>query len=185
MGEAAGNHLRLVEDRDEAPEELAEVPSVDEAFRRYSRYVASIALRLLGRPDEVDDLVQDVFVEAHKGFSSIRDPQNVKRWLGRVTVRVASRRLTRRRRWRFLRLGDDFDYSALPDPSASPEARALLSQVYRELDALPPKLRVAWTLRYVQGERLDQVALMCGCSLATAKRRIAAAHAALREAIDA
>lgn len=188
MGGAGQQHLRLVEGEQErsGEEELVDLslPTVDEAFRTYSAYVAAIGLRLLGRPEEVDDLVQDVFIEAHKGFHTIRDPKGVKRWLARVTVRVAHRRLARRRRWRFLRLGDDFDYSALPDGGASPEMRALLARVYAKLDSLPVEQRVAWALRHVQGERLDAVALLCGCSLATAKRRIAAAHAAIREDFD-
>jgi RNA polymerase sigma-70 factor (ECF subfamily) len=40
--------------------------------------------------------------------------------------------------------------------------------------------RLAWTLRHIEGERLEDVAARCGCSLATAKRRIAAAHAHLQ-----
>jgi RNA polymerase sigma-70 factor (ECF subfamily) len=43
---------------------------------------------------------------------------------------------------------------------------------------------VAWLLRHVEGERLQDVALACGCSLATAKRRIASAQAALAGVID-
>ncbi len=176
--------MRLTQAEDERREGLREVPSVDDAFRSYAPYVAAIGLRILGRPDEVDDLVQDVFIEAHRGFSTIRDPDGVKRWLARVTVRVASRRLERRRRWRFVGLKSEFDYTTLPDGRASPETRALLARVYEALDSLPSKLRIAWTLRHVQGERLDAVALMCGCSLATAKRRIRAAHTAIREAVD-
>lgn len=175
--------MRLVEAKEEHQEAPRRVPSVDEAFRTYAPYVAAIGLRMLGRPDEVDDLIQDVFIEAQRGFHTIRDPDGVKRWLGRVTVRVAHRRLQRRRRWAFLRFGAEDDYSALPDTTASPETRALLTRVYRTLEKLPSEQQIAWTLRHVQGERLDQVASMCGCSLATAKRRIAAAHETLREAI--
>jgi RNA polymerase sigma-70 factor (ECF subfamily) len=160
------------------------VPTLDEAYRAYAPYVAAIGLRMLGRPDEVDDLVQDVFVAAHRGWRAIREAEGVKGWLARVTVRVALRRLARRRRWRLLGFGGDFDYGTLPDAGASPEVRALLGRVYRALDALQPKIRVPWTLRYVNGERLDAVALLCGCSLATAKRRIALAHEAVREAVD-
>jgi RNA polymerase sigma-70 factor (ECF subfamily) len=48
--------------------------------------------------------------------------------------------------------------------------------VYRALDKLPARERVPWTLRYVAGEGVSEVATLCGCSLATAKRRIARAH---------
>ena len=55
-----------------------------------------------------------------------------------------------------------------------------MSEVYGALDGLPARERVAWTLRHVEGESLEQVALLCDCSLATAKRRIASAHEKLR-----
>src|SRR6478609_2073396 len=70
----------------------------DEVFRRYSPYVARIALRLLGNDGEVDDLVQDVFIEAHRGLASLREPGALGGWLARICVRRATRRL-RRRRW--------------------------------------------------------------------------------------
>jgi RNA polymerase sigma-70 factor (ECF subfamily) len=52
------------------------------------------------------------------------------------------------------------------------------------LDELPAAERLAWTLRHVEGERLEQVARQCGCSLATAKRRIAAAQDAIEQAVS-
>ena len=68
--------------------------------------------------------------------------------------------------------------------SASPEERVLLSRVYTVLDELPAKERVAWTLRYLEGERLEDVAKLCGCSLATAKRWIARAHSAIEGVVS-
>ena len=44
--------------------------------------------------------------------------------------------------------------------------------------------RVAWTLNYVEGETLEEVARLCGCSLATAKRRIAAAQRFIEEKLS-
>src|SRR4051812_21010739 len=76
----------------------------DSVFRRYSPYVASIGLRLLGRDEELDDLVQDVFLEAHRGLKQVRDAGSVKGWLARICVRRAVRRLRRRRLRAFLSL---------------------------------------------------------------------------------
>jgi RNA polymerase sigma-70 factor (ECF subfamily) len=83
----------------------------------------------------------------------------------------------------FFRIDDAVDYRALIDRRASPDERALLSEVYQVLERLPIDHRLAWTERHLEGEALDQVALLCGCSLATAKRRIAAAQAALDKEI--
>ena len=43
--------------------------------------------------------------------------------------------------------------------------------------------RVAWQLRYVEGYRLDEVAGLCHCSLATAKRRIADAEKRVHQVV--
>jgi RNA polymerase sigma-70 factor (ECF subfamily) len=180
---AAGRpSLRLIEPEEKGPEELGPL-DLEEAFSRFSSYVASIGLRILGRRDEVDDLVQDVFLVAAKGLDAVRDPRATKAWLATVTVRTARRKLRRRRLKAMLSLDDATDYEELPDGTASPETRAMLKIVYRILDRLPADERIAWTLRYVEGEKLEQVALLCGCSLATAKRRIGRAHEAIQKAV--
>ena len=149
---------------------------LDALFERFAPYVASIGKRLLGREDEVDDLVQEVFLSAVRGIHGLRDPDAAKAWLATVAVRNAHRRLRRRRVLRWLGLADEVSPDDLVDESVSPERRAKLVRVYALLDRLPPDQRVAWILRHVEGERLDVVARLCGCSLATAKRRITAAH---------
>jgi RNA polymerase sigma-70 factor (ECF subfamily) len=163
----------------ETPIEAREPLTIEAAFRRYSSYVAAIAIRLLGRDDEVDDVVQDVFLAAQRGRGKLRDPNAIKQWLATVTVRIARRRLRLRRLRTWLGFDKNEGYEDLAAPGATPDDRALLSCVYAVLDELPVAERIAWTLRNVEGERLDNVARLCGCSLATAKRRIAAAQATL------
>ncbi len=166
-----------------APDQEAVGPlTLEAAFRRYVRYVAAIALKIFGRDDDVDDVVQDVFLAAHKGLSGLRDDGAVKHWLGTVTVRVASRRLRMRRLRSFFGL-EESRSEEIAAPGMSPEQRTLLVTVYALLDKLPVADRLAWTLRHVDGMDLATVAQYCGCSLATAKRRIAAAARALDEAL--
>lgn len=154
---------------------------LDGAYRRYARYVAAVALRLLGRDAEVDDVVQEVFLTALRKLDGLRDPEAIRGWLATVAVRVAGRKLRRRKLWAFLGRDAESDaaYEGIAATGATPEDRALLARVYKVLDGLPVAERIAWTLRHVEGEQLEQVALLCGCSLATAKRRIAAAHAVI------
>jgi RNA polymerase sigma-70 factor, ECF subfamily len=154
----------------------------EKVYRRYASYVAATAHRLLGGDQEVDDTVQEVFVIAVRGLKSVRDPEAVKGWLACIAVRVVRRRLRMRRARKFV----GFDVPVPLDPAdwaASPEQRTLLLQVYRALESLPANDRIAWTLRYLQGERLEDVAQQCGCSLATAKRRIAAAGRVMEEVL--
>jgi RNA polymerase sigma-70 factor (ECF subfamily) len=90
------------------------------------------------------------------------------------------RQLRFRRIWALVDLASEPSYDRLADPAAGPEEKQLVVEVYRALDRLPAHERVAWTLRHVEGEALEDIARLCGCSLATAKRRIATAHEKLQ-----
>lgn len=157
------------------PDEAA-APTLADWFRRFAPYVARIGYRLLGRDEEVDDLVQDVFVAAHRGLGELRDEAAVRAWLAVVTVRTARKRLRRRRILQFLRLDDQPAIAAAPGGA---EPRAELALLGAALDRLAVTDRIAWVLHHVEGETLERVAGLCGCSLATAKRRIRAAQLAL------
>jgi RNA polymerase sigma-70 factor, ECF subfamily len=156
--------------------------ALEQAFRTHAPQVATVALRILGRHEEADDLVQDVFMKAGRWLSKLNDPLAVRAWLMKVTVRLAWRRL-RMRRWRVaLGMDDTYDYAEVAHTGRlSPEDGALLAEVYRVLDRMPARERLAWSLRHVDGEKLEDVAESCGCSLATVKRWIAAAQAQLQK----
>lgn len=161
--------LRLVRRGDPAP-------TLDDIYRRYCRYVAAVILRLDGRAADVDDLVQDVFVEAAAGIERLREPEAIKGWLATIAVRTVRRRLRIRRAWRFLGIGRDAGEMLLVDPRVSPADRALLRAVYRLLEEMPVQDRLAFTLHVIEGEKLEAVAKLCDCGLATAKRRVARAQ---------
>jgi len=149
-------------------------------FSTYSGYVARLAARLLGSGDaDVDDVVQDVFWLASRRIAKIPDLVQARGWLATVTTRVVGRKLLRRR---FRSLFHSSQGSGeVPARGATAEERAILTRLYEVLDGLPTHARLAWSLRYLEGEPLDAVAAACGCSLATAKRRVAAAKSVIDE----
>jgi RNA polymerase sigma-70 factor (ECF subfamily) len=152
----------------------------DELFARYGHYVAQLTARLLGSGDaEVDDVVQDVFWLASRRLPNIVDMIQARGWLATVTTRLVGRRL-RRRRFRRLFHASPRGQEA-PAPGATPEQRALLARLYEVLETLPTDQRLAWSLRYLEGEPLDVIATACRCSLATVKRRVSAAKKVIDE----
>ena len=150
---------------------------LDAVFRRFAPYVARIGARLLGRSDEVDDLVQDVFLDALRGLRALREAGAIRAWLATVTVRRARRRLQRRALWSMLGLDRGAELDQIVDGSASPEARAETMAVYRALDGVAADARIAWILSVVEGHSLEEIAAICGYSRATAHRRIQTAQA--------
>jgi len=154
-------------------------PSLDALYDRYAGYVGALASRMLGRAAEVEDVVQDVFASAVRGLRRRQNEREIKGWFAKVTVRRCLRQLRLRRIWAVASLAAEPSYDRLPAPGVSVDERQLIIEVYRALDRVPARQRVPWTLHHVEGESLEQVALLCGCSLATVKRRIAQARTKL------
>lgn len=154
---------------------------VERLFLRYERYLGSIALRLLGRPEDVDDVIQDVFIDAYRGYHKLNNKDVVKQWLTTITIRKVRRRLRMRRMRSFIGLDQYQEYHELSDASASPEDRVALVELLTKLDTLPANERIAWVLRHVEGESMPAIARHLDCSLSTAKRRVDAAQQHLQE----
>lgn len=149
-------------------------------YRRHARYVASVAFRMLGDASELDDVVQETFVICLKSLSRLQQPERLRAWLVTIAVRRVQRRLSARvrRRWLGVEVG-------LVSPSASdPQLSREVSELYRSLEQLSPKLRVPWTLSRVEGGSLEEVAAWCEISLATVKRRLARADEYLKRRME-
>lgn len=129
-------------------------------------------------------MVQEVFLAAQLGVGAVRDLLVMRSWLATIAVRKARSRL--RLRWlRSALLRRARGLRGPYRPRRRPRrARALLAQIYAVLDRLPANHRLAWTLRVVEGEQLEAVAALCGCSLATAKRWIQSAHEVIKREVS-
>ncbi len=168
----------------EAEQDMPADLPLGELYVRFAPYVAAIASRILGRASEVEDVVQDVFASAVVGLRRRDALFSVRSWLATVTVRSAMKQLRRRALWSYFDLAEPAQYGELVDPGADPEERQLVIEVYRALDGIPARQRVPWILRHVQGESLERTAELCGCSLATTKRRISTAHLAIQARLE-
>jgi RNA polymerase sigma-70 factor, ECF subfamily len=166
-----------------APPATPEADAFAALYQRYAPYVAAIGTRLLGRDDEVDDLVQDVFMQVLRGLGQLREPAAFKGWLAQITIRGATRRLRKRRlRWAFVGSQVPLAHEALSPHTATPEQRTLGAQVFRLLDTLEARSRAIWILRHIEGEALHAIATRVGCSLSTVQRRLLEAQASIEAA---
>ncbi len=161
----------------------SETERVRALFVRHHRDVGRLVHRLLGPDTEHDDIVQDVFVRIATRLPSLRDPSRARAWVGTVTVNVVRNHLRRRRVRNVVEL-----HAAPPDQGEllEPElmARDLARRGYAVLDRIDPADRIALILRRVEGRPVDEVAELCRCSRATAKRRVRRAEQRLAEILD-
>lgn len=151
-------------------------PAAFEAlYRRYSRYAMALGVRVQGSPTDIEDIVHDAFLRVHDRLDTLRAGASFRPWLASVVVSLVRTRLRKRRMLSMLGLtsADPIDLDSLVNSEAGPEVRAQIAQVYAVLRELPVDHSICWTLRYVEGRKLEEVAEVAACSLATAKRRIA------------
>lgn len=146
---------------------------VDALYQRYARYIAGVVHRIVGgRDSEVDDIVQETFIEAFKGISHITDPTLARAWLVTVAVRRTHRFLARRRR----RALFAFWAKDLVPQASDPRDRQPVDELYDALERIPEQVRIPWILHRVEQLSLPETAAACEVSLATVKRRIADAE---------
>jgi RNA polymerase sigma-70 factor (ECF subfamily) len=195
-------HLRPVSSADPAPGGAAAPPdrAREEAHERlvaglregrawaqralledHTGLVERVLVRILGRFRDLDDLTQEVFLRVLDRVDEIREPAALRGFVASVAVFVAREaiRSKRRRRWLvFLAPADQ------PEPEATgidEEARAALAELYQVLDRMDDDVRVAFSLRYLEGMEVVEVAQACGVSLSTIKRRLRDGEATMAE----
>lgn len=150
-------------------------------LEEHTGLVERVLLRILGRFNELDDLVQDVFVRVLDRVDEIREPAALRGFIASIAVFVAREAIRRKRRKRWLVFGGPDE---TPEPVAEgvdEEARAALGELYDVLDELDEDTRIAFTLRYIDGMEVADVGQACGVSLSTIKRRLRESEARVGE----
>jgi RNA polymerase sigma-70 factor (ECF subfamily) len=132
----------------------------------------------LGYSPEVDDVVQQVFETALKLVTSRKvrlsgEVSGLRAWLIAIAVRLAH--TEKRRRVKASKLSSPHDAERIPAPSQDAAGMELLNRTQMVVAQLPQRLSMPWILRHLERMNLEEVATTIGVSLATIKRRLAAA----------
>jgi RNA polymerase sigma-70 factor (ECF subfamily) len=114
-------------------EPAAPVPSFHELCEQYLAFVWRCARAFGAAPDEIDDVVQDVFLVVQRRHAELRDRALARNWIYSITRRVVS---THRRRRRRRDSEAPVDVDALGSPGQSPLAAAEQQVQVRVLSAL-------------------------------------------------
>jgi RNA polymerase sigma-70 factor (ECF subfamily) len=141
-------------------------------WQRFSPMVRRMIRRTLGPASDVEDLLQEVFLQLFAKVHRLREPKVLKAFIISITTLTMCQELRRRklRSWLGIR----------PDPAAldlrvvhpDPIAREALQRFYSLLDRFAARERTAFVLRVIEGLEVTEVAAALGVSLATAKRSI-------------
>lgn len=175
MNEAAGHLPRMLVTFDTTLErefELAVRSSADLAVR--------VAFSVLRRREDAEEIAQEAFTRASRTFSRLREPEQFRAWIVRVTWRLAIDRwrADRRRRSREEAASSGLNAASVEDEAAAAERAALL---WKAVDELPEKLRAVIILASLQGHDVREVARLLEIPEGTVKSRLFLARAELAE----
>jgi len=146
-----------------------------ELFRRHKSRVHACLFRVLGSNRDMDDLLQEAFLQVFQSLRGWRAEASLATWVDRVSVRVAYRYLSQRgRRVQTEVLVDD---EAGPAFEAGPGARRQMARdgvkrLYAVLDELSPAARLAFTLHEIDGRTISETAELVGSSVTATKLRV-------------
>ncbi|MEO6967717.1 MAG: RNA polymerase sigma factor RpoE [Rhodanobacteraceae bacterium] len=161
----------------------------DLLVRKYRHKIVGLVSRYVHDWSECEDVAQEAFIRAWRAIGAFRGESAFYTWLYKIAVNTAKNHLVAQGR-RPPAEDIDADTAVQVDAGArlrdeaTPEhelARQQMEQtVFSTVEALPEELRVAITLREVDGLSYEEIAERMGCPIGTVRSRIFRA----REAID-
>lgn len=160
-------------------------------IKRYQPRIFATARRYARREDEVEDIVQEVFIKAFHKLASYRAEAPFEHWLMRLAVRTCFDFLRSHRRNRETAFTDmtlqetDWLEQFVAEPTTRHEdataARVLVEKV---LDQLSPSARLVITLLEIEERSVKEIAALTGWSIPLVKVRAFRARAEMRKCLE-
>jgi RNA polymerase sigma-70 factor, ECF subfamily len=166
---------------------------------KYQRRVERLIGRMVRDSDLVQDIAQETFIRAYRALAQFRGDAQFYTWLYRIAVNTAKKQLLELKRDPIvfqsqLNSGDE-DETSSPErelnssvadtetPEAVLASKEIAQAVNAVMDALPDELRMAITLREIEGLSYEQIALALDCPIGTVRSRIFRAREAISSRI--
>jgi RNA polymerase sigma-70 factor (ECF subfamily) len=152
-------------------------------FVRHRAEVARLVYRMAGSGADVEDLVQEVFLQVHRSLKDFRGQARFTTWLHRVTVNVVlmHRRAARSRPQLAMQQPDDLQ----PDPRLLPDEDAVRLERLRAfsklVDTLSEKKRTVFILHEIEGLAPSEIAKIVRAPVLTVRTRLFYARRELAE----
>jgi RNA polymerase sigma-70 factor (ECF subfamily) len=164
----------------------------------YSSPIYRLGLRMLGNPQDAEDVLQNTFLNALTHLSSFEGRSSVATWLYRIAANEALMLIRKKKPEVSLESSEnasqnegiaDLKPTQLADWSALPEDELLSSEGKKILDAtietLPESLRIVFILRDMEGLSIKETADALDLTETNVKTRLLRARMFLRESLSA
>jgi len=160
--------------------EADEFATLETVVREHARFVFKVAYGVLRNSHDAEDVVQEVYLRVHR--SGMKDVEDVRAWLARITFRLAIDRL---RKPQGVDLGGVEPLSEVPDAEHLAMHRQRVEHVQKLIASLPEDLRYPLVLSAMEELNSRQIAEILGNPKSSVRGRIFRARQVLKEKLSA
>jgi RNA polymerase sigma-70 factor, ECF subfamily len=144
-----------------------------ELFRRERSRVHATLYRVLGSNRDIEDLVQETFLEVFRSLRSFRGEAKLSTWIDRIGARVAYRYLSSKKGTAALPLEAIAEpEGTAPDGERRAHAREGVRRLYAVLAEMGPATRLAFALHVIDGRPMAEVAKLTASTTVAIKVRV-------------
>ena len=152
---------------------------IEVLYDEYQRPLLAYLTRLVSDREAAEDLCQETFIKAMRGWDQRDAAASVTAWLYRIATNTAYDYLRRRRRIRFTAL---MDTDQPPNGAHSMESRLDEQEpVQKALEQIPVMYRLPLVLHSCEGRGTQEIATALGCSNSAVKTRLFRARERFRQ----
>ena len=155
---------------------MADPAQFAELSMPYMSALYAAALRMTRNPTDAEDLVQETYLRAYRGFEGFREGTNLKAWLYKIlTNTFINQYRAKKRRPDQVDLDDVEDFylfRRLGGLEAADATRTAESEVIDALESLPEQFRMAVILADIEGFSYKEIAEILDVPIGTVMSRI-------------
>ncbi len=157
-----------------------DIAAFEEIYRYHAGMVYRVALRMMARVEDAEEVTQQVFISVHKHLKSFNGKSSLKTWLYRITVNCSLNTLKARKRHVEVAWVEGFDPEDTHDNVRETLTRGEIHQQITDLlEEITPDQRACILLRTQEGLSYEEIALTLGINVNTVRSRLKRAREAL------
>lgn len=161
---------------------------------RHSRSIYKVAYRMTANQQDAEEIVQETFLRAYKSLQRFESRSSFSTWIYRIAVNRALDFLSARKPGETYQITENPDYQdrekevQVPSNNPGPD-RMLLSQeaktkIAKALEKLSPVERVAFTMRHMEGQSIEEIGKALNVKTNAAKNTVFRAVQKLRQQLE-
>ena len=159
--------------------QAGDVEAFEALYRQHAPRLYTLACRMAGSPEDGEDLLQEIFLQAYRKLGGFKGDSAVGTWLYRLALNHCLD-YVRSRQAKMTKLTETLDADSSFEPAARRETPIARLDLERAVERLPEGCREAFVLHDVEGFDHKEVGKLLGIAEGTSKSQVFKARMKLR-----